>query len=95
MTESAPLALRCRNTLGEKLAVSRQRGRQADDHLQLSRLLHEAVDAAEIKKALTLHALCHSFANHLRERSPWMLFNVGMQDTRVQRWLRRQAANKA
>ena len=52
---------------------------------QLNRLFHEAVDAAGIKKGVTLHALRHSFANssaRTRHRHPHHPGTVGPRQAR-------------
>jgi len=60
--------LRCWNTRGRTLLFPGNRRGKPMTTRQLSRLFHQAAEAAGIKKAVTLHALRHSFATHLLER---------------------------
>lgn len=53
--------------IGERWLFPGRRGKPMTTR-QLSRLFHEAADAAGIRKEVTLHALRHSFATHLLER---------------------------
>jgi len=55
---------------------------------QLSRLFHQAADAAGIKKAVTLHALRHSFATHLLERGTDIRIIQALMATT--NWIRRR-----
>jgi len=60
MVEGTPIASRC-GTPAQERWLFPQQAAAAMTTRQLSRLFTEAADAAGIKKAVTLHALRHSF----------------------------------